>query len=57
MSENPDLHPTNVDLFVGTPDLGHPRIPQLSGYPHPPIPFIKFLFLMGLALQVSLNSS
>lgn len=24
MSEKPDLPPPNVDLFVGTPDLGHP---------------------------------
>jgi hypothetical protein len=23
-SQNRDLHPTNQDLFVGTPDLGHP---------------------------------
>src|ERR1035438_5567884 len=23
-SENPDLHPTDDDLSVGTPDLGHP---------------------------------
>ena len=23
-SENPDLHPTDEDLSVGTPDLGHP---------------------------------
>ena len=22
--ENPDLHPTDEDLSVGTPDLGHP---------------------------------
>jgi protoporphyrin/coproporphyrin ferrochelatase len=24
-SENPDLHPTDEDLSVGTPDLGHPN--------------------------------
>ena len=26
--ETGDLHPTNEDLFVWTPDLGHPRLAQ-----------------------------
>jgi hypothetical protein len=35
-SENPDLHPTDEDLSVGTPDLGHPFILGWSILGHPP---------------------
>jgi hypothetical protein len=36
-SENPDLHPTDEDLSVGTPDLGHravlPDVARSVRYP------------------------
>jgi|GEM_PF-4544217 hypothetical protein len=41
-SENPDLHPTDEKLFVGTPDLGHPdagatvRDGRPQTFPHEP---------------------
>ena len=32
-SQNRDLHPTDEDLSVGTPDLGHPALPLTESGP------------------------